>query len=135
MRAIDTNVLVRLVVRDDAAQAAVAEAFVAAGAWVSHLALMEATWVFASVYGLTAQQIAIAIEALLDHRHLTLQDEDVVAAALVHFRRRPKLGFSDCLMLETARRAGHLPLGTFDQALSTLPGVTRLSLRVARPAS
>ena len=42
MRAVDTNVLVRLVTRDDAKQVAVAEAFVARGAWVPHLVLVEA---------------------------------------------------------------------------------------------
>jgi len=45
MRAIDTNVLVRLITRDDSRQAAAAEAFVENGAWVSVLALAEATWV------------------------------------------------------------------------------------------
>jgi len=44
MRAIDTNVLVRLAARDDAKQVAAAEAFVARGAWVSHLVLVEAVW-------------------------------------------------------------------------------------------
>jgi predicted nucleic-acid-binding protein len=42
MRAVDTNVLVRLVTRDDTDQAAAAEAFVANGAWVPHLVLAEA---------------------------------------------------------------------------------------------
>lgn len=45
MRAVDTNVLVRLITRDDATQVAVAEAFVAKGAWVPHLALAQATWI------------------------------------------------------------------------------------------
>jgi predicted nucleic-acid-binding protein len=43
MRAVDTNVLVRLITRDDARQAASADAFVEKGAWVSVLALAEAT--------------------------------------------------------------------------------------------
>jgi predicted nucleic acid-binding protein len=63
---------------------------------------------------------------LLDHRELTLQDPEAVAAALDAFRRRPKLGFSDCLLLETARKAGHLPLGTFDRGLSKLEGTRKL---------
>ena len=50
MRSVDTNVLVRLITRDDAKQVTAAEAFVANGAWVPHLALAEATWVLASVY-------------------------------------------------------------------------------------
>jgi len=50
----------------------------------------------------------------------------VVAAALRHFRRRPALGFSDCLVLEAARKAGNLPLGTFDRELGKLDGAQRL---------
>lgn len=126
MRAVDTNVLVRLVTRDDARQVAAAEAFVEEGAWVSHLALAEATWVLAAVYGRQARQIAKAIEMLLNHRRLTLQDSETVASALQSFHRRPGLGFSDCLMLEVARRAGHLPLGTFERRLARLQGAERL---------
>ena len=42
------------------------------------------------------------------------------------FARRPALGFSDCLVLEVARKAGHLPLGTFDRRLARVDGVRRL---------
>lgn len=126
MRAVDTNVLVRLVARDDARQVAAAEAFVANGAWVPHLALAEATWVLASVYERDAEAIATAVEMLINHQQLTLQDEDVVAAAVEQFRRRPAVGFSDCLMLEIARKAGHGPFGTFDRDLGKLPGAQRL---------
>lgn len=120
MRAIDTNVLVRLTTRDDAAQAAAAERFVAAGAWVSHLVLAEAVWVLSAVYGLAPAEIAAGVAMLLSHKDLTLQDADVVSAALELYRRRPRLGFSDCLLLEVARKAGHLPLGTFDRELGRL---------------
>jgi predicted nucleic-acid-binding protein len=126
MRAVDTNVLVRLATRDDAKQVAAAEAFIATGAWVSHLVLAEAMWALASVYDLDPSALATAVEMLLNHRDLSLQDADVVAAALAHFRKRPKLGFSDCLILEAARKAGHVPLGTFDQELSKLDGVQKL---------
>ena len=126
MRAVDTNVLVRLVTRDDAKQVAVAEAFVARGAWVPHLVLAEATWVLTSVYDRGPEDIATAVEMLLNHQHLTIQDSEAVAAAVASFRRRPALGFSDCLVLEVARKAGHLPLGTFDRDVSKLAGVERL---------
>ena len=126
MRAVDTNVLVRLVTRDDTKQVAAAERFVEHGAWVSHLVLAEATWVLTSVYERGPGEIATAVDMLLNHQHLTLQDPDAVAAAVEHFRRRPALGFSDCLVLETARKAGHLPLGTFDRNLAKLDGAERL---------
>jgi len=126
MRAVDTNVLVRLLARDDPAQVAAAEAFVAPGAWVSHLVLAETLWVLDAVYGRGPRPLAKAIDLLLDHQHLVLHDADVVGAALAHFRARPALGFSDCLLLETARKAGHLPLGTFDKSLARLPGAQRV---------
>jgi len=126
MRAVDTNVLVWLVTRDDAEQVAVAEAFIAPGAWVSHLVLAVAMWVLALVYDLGPSAIVTAVEMLLKHRDLSLQDADVVAAALTHFRKRPKLGFSDCLVLEVARKAGHTPIGTFDRELRKLDSTQRL---------
>jgi len=126
MRAVDTNLLVRLVVRDDATQAAAAEAFVAPGAWVSHLVLAEAIWVLESVYGLAPSNVALTVDMLLEHRQLTIQDADVVEAALREFRARPAVGFTDCLVLAIARRAGHVPLGTFDRHLSKSAGTERV---------
>ena len=126
MRAVDTNLLVRLLVRDDLGQVNAAQAFVAKGAWVSHLVLVETLWVLDAVYNRSAGQIANAVERMLSHKELTLQDEEVVALALDHFRSRPSLGFSDCLVLEIARKAGHLPLGTFDRNLARLGGTYRL---------
>jgi len=122
MRAVDTNALVRLLVRDDDAQVTAAEAFIVSGAWVSHLVLAETLWVLDAVYERTPAQIGSAIDLLLNHESLTLQDADVVAAALQSFRARPLLGFSDCLVLEIARKAGHLPVGTFDRSFTKLDG-------------
>lgn len=90
------------------------------------MALVEATWVLASAYGLDAERVAKAVDMLLDHKQLVVQDRDVVAAALVLFRRRPSLGFSDCLMIELARKAGHAPLGTFDATLAKIDGAVRV---------
>ena len=126
MRAVDTNVLVRLITRDDPKQVTAAEAFVANGAWVSHLALAEATWVLAAVYDLGAPEIMKAVGMLLNHKNLTVQESEVVSAALEHFQKKPALGFSDCLLFEVARKAGHLPVGTFDRDLGRLHGAERL---------
>jgi len=129
MRAVDTNVVVRLLARDDARQTQAAEAFIECGAWVSHLVLAETIWVLDSNYDLEADQLAEAVEMLLNHRHLTVQDADVVAQALAHFREHPALGFSDCLVLEIARKAGHQPLGTFDRDLSRLDGAQKVQVQ------
>lgn len=109
MRAIDTNVLVRLITRDDPAQVEKAEAYVAPGAWLSHLVLAETLWVLESVYGLKARQLATVVSMLLEHDQLVLQEPDVVRNALEEFARRRSLGFSDCLIIEIARNAGHTP--------------------------
>jgi predicted nucleic-acid-binding protein len=126
MRAVDTNVLVRLLTRDDAKQVRAADTFIERGAWVSQLAVAEATWVLASVYDCDPESIAAAVEMLLSHEHLTIQDADVVAAAVAQFRQQPRVGFTDCLMLEVARKAGHVPLGTFDRDLGKADGAHRL---------
>jgi predicted nucleic-acid-binding protein len=126
MRAVDTNVVVRLLVRDDAAQVDAAEEFISSGAWVSHLVLAETTWVLNTRYELNPEEISRAVSMLLHHKHLTMQDADLVACALDQFKKRPRLGFSDCLIVELARKAGHPPLGTFDRDIARLDGVQRL---------
>lgn len=126
MRAVDTNVLVRLITRDDERQVEAAEVFVSKGAWVSHLVLAEAVWVLDSVYGRTSEQIAKAIGMLLDHRDLTVQDRDVVEVVLKTFRKHKRVSFSDILILEIARKNGHLPVGSFDRQFTTIEGTERL---------
>lgn len=126
MLAVDTNVLVRLLARDDDHQAKLADHFVAKGAWVSHLVLAETVWVLDAVYERTPSQLIAAIDLLLAHESLVLQDADTVSAALAHLRAKPALGFSDCLVLEIARKAGHVPLGTFDRALAKVEGTHKI---------
>jgi predicted nucleic acid-binding protein len=62
------------------------------------------------------------LELLLTHEPIVLQDAGTVTLALDNFRLKPSLGFSDCLVLAIAQKAGHTPLGTFDKQLSKLAG-------------
>lgn len=126
MRAVDTNVLVRLLTRDDPEQAKRADAFVERGAWVSHVVLVETMWVLASVYALGARAIAKAAAMLLEHEHLVVQDAETVAAALGEFEARPSIGFSDCLIVQLAKKHGHVPVGTFDARLAKLEGAAKV---------
>ena len=126
MRAVDTSVLIRLMVRDDPEQVDGAERFVAPGAWISLLVLMETVWVLKSAYGLSRRQIGIIVGMLAEHDRMTLQHEDAVQRALAAFERHPSVGFSDCLIVEAARKAGHIPVGTFDKAMSRLDAAQRL---------
>jgi predicted nucleic-acid-binding protein len=127
MRAVDTKVVVRLLMGDEATQTAVSDRLIEKGAWVSILAVAETTWVLRTVYERSAADIAAAVEMLLGHELLVLQDSDAVAGALELYRSRPALGFSECLMLHIARKAGHLPMGTFDRALGRVEGAQKLS--------
>jgi len=126
MRAVDTNVLVRLLTRDDPLQLAAARNFVAAGAWVSHLVLAETIWVLGFSYGIQHKQLVALLDVLVDDVELSLQEPEVVRAALQVFRDHSKLSFSDCLVLEIAKKAGHTPLGTFDRALGKQATTERL---------
>jgi predicted nucleic-acid-binding protein len=126
MPAVDTNILVRLIAQDNAQQVQSAKAFIEHGVWVPLLALAEAVWVLGATYRNDRSGLIAAIEMFLGLRQVTLQDADVVAAALKLFRGNPALSFTDCLMLELARKAGHLPLGTFDKALAKADGAQRI---------
>ena len=122
----DTNLIVRLVARDDPKQVAHAEGFIHNGAWVSHVVLAEAVWVLAKAYQLDTKEQITILEMLLNHESLRFQDQDVIVSALNQFRSTPGVGFTDCLILEIARKAGHLPLGTFDRSLGKLDGARKL---------
>lgn len=126
MRAVDTNVVVRLIVRDDVEQAAAADRFVSGGAWIGQVVLAEVAWVLESVYGLERTALGRVVEMLLDHESLVVEDAAATAQALRLFREHPRVGFADCLVRAAAERAGHLPLGSFDRDLARLPGVERL---------
>src|ERR1051326_1204606 len=93
MRAVDTNILVRLITGGDPKQLRLAEDFVQKGAWVPQLAVAEAAWVLASIYEKAASEIATAIEMLLNHEHLTIENSEVVSLALDNFRAKRIVGF------------------------------------------
>lgn len=123
MRAVDTNLLIRLLEQDDPAQTSAAEAFLQEGGalWVSHVVLAEAVWVLESVFSRTRKEIIGVLDALVNNVDIHLHEPAVVSAALAHFRAS-KAAFSDCLVLCIAQTHGHLPLATFDKNLAKLPG-------------
>jgi predicted nucleic-acid-binding protein len=69
----------------------------------------------------------ITCGGILNRQQLTLQDPETVTVAIERFRAAPKIGFSDCLVLEVALKAGHRPLGTFDSQLGKSEGAQRQS--------
>lgn len=122
MRAVDTNVLVRLLVADGAAQTRRAEAFLAAGrpVWISTVVLVEAVWVLSSVYGWKKPHLLALLDVATNSRDFAFQSIDAVRAA-ADLYRASRADFSDCLALAHARAEGHLPFATFDKATARLP--------------
>jgi predicted nucleic-acid-binding protein len=123
MRAADTNVLVRLIARDDETQLQTAIRNGVDGYWISHVVLAEAIWVLKARYRRRHGELINILESILGQQAMIVQDADLVVSALEYFRANAQIEFSDCLILETAKRAGHLPLATFDRALARLDDV------------
>lgn len=127
MRAADTNVLVRIIAGDDEEQLPHAEAWLSSGAWVSHLVLVELSWVLSSAYAFPKEEVAAAIESVLALAGVTVEHEATVRGALAAWRAaNGDVDFADCMILQTAARAGHGRLGTFDGDLAKVPGTQRL---------
>ncbi|MGE3295631.1 MAG: PIN domain-containing protein [Geminicoccaceae bacterium] len=120
MIGVDTNVLLRLLLDDDADQARRARALVAAAAeahepvFVNRAVLCETLWVLGRGYRFDRNQIARAVELLLAAPALRLEDHAAVDEALTVFRAGT-LGFVDALIGVLNRRAGCATTYTFDR--------------------
>ena|SRR5438093_689494 len=83
MTAVDTNVLVRLLVGDDPKQSAAARSLFAAGPiWIAKTVLLETGWVLRSLYGFEESAIREAFAKVLGLENVHAEDEPAVAAAL-----------------------------------------------------
>lgn len=124
MTAIGTNVLVRLVVRDNLPQYEQSLAFVEKHrpVWVAHLSMLELAWVLWSCYRLEKAKVCEVMLALLEMAELHIQQPAVIEAA-VRTWQVSTVDFADAFILETARAAAEMPLGTFDAALGRLEDV------------
>jgi predicted nucleic-acid-binding protein len=115
MVAVDTNVLVRFLVRDDARQAARAASLIRADEiWISKTVLLETEWVLRSLYGFSPNSLAPALRALAGLQTVSLEDELAVAKALDWFE--DGLDFADALHLASAGNARQFI--TFDRKLA-----------------
>jgi predicted nucleic-acid-binding protein len=129
MLGIDTNVLVRFLMRDNEAQFEKARKLikreVSAGrrVFVNQLVLMETEWVLRSRYAVTKQQIIEAISGLLDADDLQFEDEPTIEEALFLWRDSPA-DFADCLIGAKNRRLGCRATASFDLKAVKLPGFT-----------
>ncbi len=124
MLAIDTNVLVRVLVDDPAApeQCRAARQMVATAGevYVTQVVQIETVWVLGGAYGLDKTRLRKALGAIANHPAISLQNPKAFEIALAHF-----IGghgdFADCVILAECELAGH-ELATFDRKLGRLPG-------------
>lgn len=127
MLGIDTNVLVRFLIRDDEAQFEKARKLIrreiAAGrrVFVNQLVLMETEWVLRSRYAVPKTQIVEAVSGLLNATDVQFEDEPAIEEAL--FTWKDSIAdFADCLIGAKNRRMGCRATATFDAKASRLPG-------------
>lgn len=131
MIAADTNVLVRLLVNDDAAQAGKARALFDAAAerredlWVCDTVLVELAWTLSRAYARPRGDVVKALRALSSNATVALESPAAVSSAIEAYERGPA-DFADCLLCAKAAAAGCQGVATFDKAMRTLPGVSVL---------
>lgn len=132
MAALDTNVLVRWLVNDDAEQCAIVERLLRAAVarnerlFVPVTVLLETEWVLRSRYRFDRASIAAAMDALLSVPEIELQNEMPLEVALWLFKREKTADFADCLHASLAGDATKDPLLTFDVRASRLEGTQLL---------
>jgi predicted nucleic-acid-binding protein len=123
MLGLDTDVLVRYLVRDDRQQYEKAARLITAGepVLVSLVVLLEMEWVLRSRYGLSKGEILAAVSALLDASDLTIEDEPSVESA-IYCWKDSTADFADCLIDVRNRRLGCRATATIDKKALKLPG-------------
>ena len=132
MAALDTNILVRFLVEDDAAQLAAARRLIRkcvnAGEtlFVPVTVSLELEWVLRSSYRFSKSVVIQTLAQLLASIELSFESEGALEVALVLYGQST-VDFSDCLHIALSSRAGESPLWTFDRAASKLEGARLLA--------
>jgi len=127
MIGLDTNVLVRFLVRDDEEQFMRAEKLIRRSAnagdpvYISVLVLLETEWVLRSRYKLSKPEILGTFSELLSSMDLSLEDEPAIEEALFVWKDSPAQ-FADCLIGARHCALGCAATATFDSDAVKLPG-------------
>ncbi len=129
MIGLDTNILVRLLTRDDEAQAQKVQALLEQHAaedgalFVSDIVLAELAWTLDRTYGLPKTDIGAAIKALAENATLGFESREVLRQAQKLFMES-KAGFANCMIVAKAKAAGCDSIATFDKTMRALPDCT-----------
>ena len=131
MPALDTNVLVRYVVRDDEAQLSAARRLIrkcvdeGLALFVPVTVTLELEWVLRSSFEYTKDEVMAALSSLFSAAELTFESERALEVALQLYRTGTA-DFADCLHVALAAQAGEPPLWTFDKSASRIAGAQLL---------
>ena len=129
MAALDTNVLVRFLVRDDPVQFEAARTLVLAAVqsgqtlFVPITVALELEWVLRTNFGFKKAEVVSTLSRLLATTELRFESESALEVALLMFSEG-SADLSDCLHVALANAAGEAPLWTFDKAAAKLDGAT-----------
>ena len=132
MAALDTNVLVRFLVQDDARQGAAATRLIrngikAGGAlYIPVTVVLELEWVLRSSFTFDKASVLQTMFGLLGSFELAFESEGAVEAALGNYADG-KADFADCLHAALAMMAQQQPLWTFDRAAAKIDGARLLA--------
>ena len=127
MIGLDTNILIRYLTQDDAVQSPKATQVIERRlsptntGFVSVVTMAEIVWVLDRAYRLKNQEIAAAIERMLQIDVLTIESEQEVFAAMMALKQG-RGTFADALIAELGSRAGCTHTLTFDKKALRLPG-------------
>jgi predicted nucleic-acid-binding protein len=131
MPALDTNVLVRYVVEDDASQLAAAKRLISRcvgeglALFVSVTVVLELEWVLRSKFAFPKDDVLLTLSSLFSAAELSFESERALEVALQLFRKG-SADFADCLHIALATQAGEQPLWTFDKGAAKVSGAQLL---------
>ena len=127
MKSVDTNLLVRLIVRDDQRQVAASEEWIISEAaangpiLINSIVLCEIAWVLGSAYGYSRQEVAEELADLIGSGSFLVEDESEAGAGLNALLKN--CDFSDGVIAHRNLRLGSDATGTLDRTAATrLPG-------------
>ena len=128
MIGLDTNVLVRYIMQDDAKQSPKATRLIESltvdsPGFVSVISVVELGWVLSSAYGLTREQLGQAFDSLLRTKEFVVDRADQVLKAVRVFNST-SADFADCLIAQSASSAGCERTVTFDAGAAKVAGMT-----------
>lgn len=131
MPALDTNVLVRYIVEDDAAQLAAAKRLISRCVgeglvlFVPVTVVLELEWVLRSNFAFQKDDVLLTLSSLFSAAELSFESERALEVAL-QLLRKGSADFADCLHVALATQAGEQPLWTFDKGAAKVSGAQLL---------